>query len=56
MEYIMVFRSWFFFYVAHNPVAGSHKGVDFTYQFMRYHPRFIAVDERDEDGHTGGVE
>ena len=42
----------FTFYVVHNPVAGSCKGVDFTFFVMRYHPRFTAIEE---DGHAGGV-
>ena len=34
--YIMVLRMWSFcFYVEHNPAAGSHKCVDFTFPVMR---------------------
>ena len=40
------------FYVAKNPVAG-HRGIDFTFRVMRYHPRFTAIEE---DGQTGDVE
>ena len=43
----------FLFYVEHNPVAGSCKGMDFTFHVMRYHPRFTAIEE---NGHAGGVE
>ena len=43
----------FSFSVEHNPVAGSRKGVDFTFHIMRYHPRFTAIDG---DGQAGGVE
>ena len=43
----------FSFYDEHNPVAGNRKGIDFTFNVMRYHLRFIAIDE---DGHAGGVE
>ena len=35
------------------PVAGSRKGIDFTFHVMRYHPRFTAIEE---DGHAGDVE
>ena len=42
-----------FIYGEHNPVAGSRKGIDFTFHVMRYHPRFTAIEE---DGHAGGVE
>ena len=42
-----------FVYGEYNPVAGSRKGIDFTFHVMRYHPRFTAIEE---DGHAGGVE
>ena len=43
----------FLFYVEHDPVAGSRKGVDLTFHVMRYHQRFTAIREY---GHAGGVE
>ena len=43
----------FSFYVEYNPVAGSCKGIDFTFHVMRYHPRFTAIEE---NGPAGGVE
>ena len=32
----------FSFYVEHNPVTGSCKGVDFPFHVIRYCPRFTA--------------
>ena len=43
----------FLFCVEHNPVAGSCKGVDFTFHVMRYHPSFTAIEE---DSWASGVE
>ena len=44
------------FYVEHNPVAGSCKGVDFTFHVMRDITGDITQDSQPgtEDGHTGG--
>ena len=54
--YIIYHGVWdmiFLFYVEHNPVAGSHKGVDFTFHVMRCHWRFTVIEE---DGHADGIE
>ena len=35
--YRSVWDMIFSFYVAHNPIAGSRIGVDFTFHFISYH-------------------